>query len=110
MQQATPTMTWAKLKEGDIAVLNTVNIPKGAANPDIAYKFIDFILSKEVQQKEAEQGVDAPVNPKVVLTPDQAKLWTYGKAEVDSLQRLDYAKMIAATPGWIDRWNSIFGM
>ena len=110
MQAAVPTMTWAKLKEGDIAVLNTVNIPTGAANPDIAYQFINFILSPEVQQKEAEQGVDAPVSTKVTLTPDQAKLWTYGKDMIASLQRLDYAKMIAATPDWINRWNEVFGM
>jgi len=110
MQKAVPTMTWADLKEGDIAVLNTVNIPVGSQNTDLAYKFIDFILSKDVQQKEAEQGVDAPISTKVVLQPSQAKLWTYGADQVNKLQRLDYAKMIAATPDWIDRWNEIFGM
>lgn len=110
MQQAVPTMTWANLKEGDIAVLNTVNIPVGSENVDLAHKFIDFILSKEVQQKEAEQGVDAPISTKVVLTPEQAKIWTYGADMVNSLQRLDYAKMIEATPNWIDRWNEVFGM
>jgi putative spermidine/putrescine transport system substrate-binding protein len=110
MQAAVPTMQWAKTKEGDIATLNTVNIPNGAANPDLALKFINFILSPEVQQKEAEQGVDAPVSTKVQLTPDQAKLWTYGKAMIDSLQRLDYAKMNAASADWIGRWNEIFGM
>jgi putative spermidine/putrescine transport system substrate-binding protein len=110
MQAAVPTMTWANLKEGDIAVLNTVNIPTGSENVDLAYKFIDFILSKDVQQKEAEQGVDAPISTKVELTPDQAKLWTYGADQVNSLQRLDYAKMIEATPDWIERWNEVFGM
>ena len=110
MQQAVPSMTWATLKEGDIAVLNTVNIPVGAQNTDLAYKFINFILSTKVQQEEAEQGVDAPISTKVVLTPAEAKLWTYGAKMVNSLQRLDYAKMIAATPDWIDRWNDIFGM
>jgi putative spermidine/putrescine transport system substrate-binding protein len=110
MQQAVPSMTWASLKDGDIAVLNTVNIPKGSQNTDLAYKFINFILSTKVQQAEAEQGVDAPISTKVVLQPAQAKLWTYGAKMVNSLQRLDYAKMIAATPGWIDRWNDIFGM
>jgi putative spermidine/putrescine transport system substrate-binding protein len=110
MQAAVPTMTWANLKEGDIAVLNTVNIPTGSENVDLAYKFIDFILSKDVQQKEAEQGVDAPISTKVELTPDQAKIWTYGADMVNSLQRLDYAKMIEATPDWIERWNEVFGM
>ena len=109
MQAAVKTMTWAKLKDGDIATLNTVNIPKGSENVDLAYQFIDFILSKDVQQKEAEQGVDGPINTKVVLTPDQAKIWTYGADQVASLTRIDYAKMNDAKSDWIDQWNEVFG-
>ncbi|SMF21495.1 putative spermidine/putrescine transport system substrate-binding protein [Xaviernesmea oryzae] len=109
MQAAVKTMTWAKLSDGDIATLNTVNIPKGSENVDLAYKFIDFILSKDVQQKEAEQGVDAPINTKVELTPEQAKIWTYGAEQVSSLSRIDYAKMNEAKTDWIDRWNEVFG-
>jgi putative spermidine/putrescine transport system substrate-binding protein len=109
MQAAVKTMTWAKLKDGDIATLNTVNIPKGSENVDLAYQFINFILSKDVQQKEAEQGVDAPISTKVELTPDQAKVWTYGAEQVNALSRIDYAKMNEAKTDWIDRWNEVFG-
>ncbi|MCQ1851613.1 ABC transporter substrate-binding protein [Neorhizobium galegae] len=109
MQAAVKTMTWAKLKDGDIATLNTVNIPKGSTNVELAHQFINFILSKDVQQKEAEQGVDAPISTKVQLTPDQAKIWTYGADQVSSLSRVDYAKMNAAKTDWIDRWNEVFG-
>ncbi|MBP2559373.1 putative spermidine/putrescine transport system substrate-binding protein [Neorhizobium galegae] len=109
MQAAVKTMTWAKLKDGDIATLNTVNIPKGSTNVELAHQFINFILSKDVQQKEAEQGVDAPISTKVQLTPDQAKIWTYGADQVSSLTRIDYAKMNAAKTDWIDRWNEVFG-
>lgn len=106
---AVPTMTWADLKEGDVATLNTLNIPKGAANVDLALQFIDFMLSKEVQQIEAEQGVDAPVRTDVDLTPEQAALWTYGAEKIASLSRVDYSAMNAAKTAWIDRWNEIFG-
>ncbi|WP_117194423.1 ABC transporter substrate-binding protein [Rhizobium terrae] len=109
MQAAVKTMTWAKLKEGDIATVNTINISKGSENVDLAYKFIDFILSKDVQQKEAEQGVDAPINTKVQLTPDQAKIWTYGAEQVGSLSLISYSKMNAAKTEWIDQWNEVFG-
>lgn len=109
MQAAVKTMTWAKLKDGDIATLNTVNIPKGSENVDLAYQFINFILSKDVQQKEAEQGVDAPISTKVELTPEQAKVWTYGAEQVNALSRIDYAKMNEAKTDWIDRWNEVFG-
>lgn len=110
LRAAVPTMAWADLKEGDIAVLNTVNIPKGSENVELAHQFINFILSKDVQQAEAEQGVDAPVSTKVELTPEKAKLWTYGAEMIAKLSRIDYEKLIEAQPDWVDRWNEIFGM
>lgn len=110
LRAAVPTMAWADLKDGDIAVLNTVNIPKGSENVELAHQFINFVLSKDVQQAEAEQGVDASVSTKVVLTPEKAKLWTYGAEMIAKLSRIDYQKLIEAQSDWVDRWNEIFGM
>src|SRR5690606_20506559 len=110
IQAAVPSVVWADLEEGSIATLNTVNIPKGAAEPELAHEFINFILSPEIQQKLAEEGVDAPVAKAVTLTPEQASLWTYGADVIEGLQRVDYVKMNAAKGGWVDRWNEIFGM
>jgi putative spermidine/putrescine transport system substrate-binding protein len=110
IQAAVPTTVWADLSEGSIATLNTVNIPTGAAEPELAYQFINFILSPEIQQQLAEQGVDAPVNTAVKLEPEQAALWTYGADVIAGLQRVDYTKLNAAKSGWIDRWNELFGM
>jgi putative spermidine/putrescine transport system substrate-binding protein len=109
LKAAVPTMEWAQLSDGDIATVNTVNIPVGAENVDMAYKFIDFILSKEVQQVNGEQGVDAPVNTLVELTPEQAATWTYGAEAIAKLSRMDYAKMNTVKSDWIDRWNELFG-
>src|SRR5690606_22212769 len=44
LQAALPTAAWADLEDGAIATLNTINIPKGAANVDLAHEFINFIL------------------------------------------------------------------
>lgn len=110
LQKAVPTIRWADLKDGDLATLNTINIPTGAENVDLAYEFINFILSTEVQQREAETGVDAPVSTAVKLKPEEAKLWVYGPDMVNSLNRVDYDKLNAAKGDWIDRWNEIFGM
>jgi putative spermidine/putrescine transport system substrate-binding protein len=109
LKKAVPTVVWAELKDGDIATLNTVNIPKGAANVALAHDFIDFLLSTEVQRREAEHGDDAPVNTEVKLTPEQVGAFTYGADKVASLTRIDYAKLNAAKADWIDRWNEIFG-
>ncbi|MDB5506269.1 MAG: PotD [Devosia sp.] len=110
IQAALPTAVWADLSEGSIATVNTVNIPVGAAEPELAYQFINFILSPEIQQALAEQGVDAPVVTAVELTPEQAALWTYGAETIAGLSRIDYVKMNTAKAGWIDRWNELFGM
>lgn len=110
LKAAVPTVEWADLEDGAIATLNTVNIPTGAANVDLAHEFINFILDPERQKILAENGVDAPVVASVELTPDQAAQWTYGKEMIDGLKRVDYSKMNAAKDGWIERWNEIFGM
>ena len=110
LQEANPNMVWADLEDGDTATLNTVNIPVGAENVDLAHQFINFLLSREVQQIQAEQGVDAPVNREVELTPEQAELWTYGEEMISGLNRIDYEQMNAAKTEWIDRWNEVFGM
>ena len=71
----------------DGAVSNTVNIAKGAANPELAHQFINFILDPKIQQTLAERGVDAPVATAVQLTPEQASRWTYGPKMISSLRR-----------------------
>ncbi|MGO4835393.1 ABC transporter substrate-binding protein [Rhizobiaceae sp. 2RAB30] len=110
IRAAVPTAEWADLSDGAVATLNTVNIPKGSANVDLAHEFINFILDPALQQTLAENGVDAPVATSVKLTPEQAKQWTYGADMIASLKRVDYEKMNDAKSGWIDRWNEVFGM
>lgn len=110
IRAAVPTAVWADLSDGAVATLNTVNIPKGSANVDLAHEFINFILDPTLQQTLAENGVDAPVATAVKLTPEQAKQWTYGADMIASLKRVDYEKMNEAKSGWIDRWNEVFGM
>jgi putative spermidine/putrescine transport system substrate-binding protein len=110
LKDAVPTMTWAALEDGDIATLNTINIPVGAENVDLAYQFINYVLSEEVQLRNAMQGVDAPVHASVELPPEIAAGWTYGEDAIAMLNRVDYAVMNASKSDWIDRWNELFCM
>ncbi|HTN60839.1 MAG TPA: ABC transporter substrate-binding protein [Devosia sp.] len=109
IQAAVPTAKWADLSEGAIATVNTVNIPVGAPETELAYQFINFLLTPSIQQVLAEQGVDAPAVKSVTLTPEQAAIWTYGADTIASLSRVDYVKMNAAKAGWIEKWNELFG-
>ena len=110
LQAAVPTVEWADLEDGDIAVLNTLNIPTGAENVDLAHAFINFVLDPDLQKTLAENGVDAPVVESVTLSQEAAANWTYGHEMLDSLQRVDNDRMNAAKDAWIERWNEIFGM
>lgn len=109
IQAAVPTARWAALSDGDIATLNTINIAKGAANPDLAHLFINFILDPRIQETLAKQGVDAPAATAVQLTPQEASRWTYGAAMVASLKRVDYEKLNAVKNDWVDEWSEVFG-
>ncbi|MCA2012561.1 ABC transporter substrate-binding protein [Pararhodobacter sp. CCB-MM2] len=110
LRAAVPTVEWAALEDGEIAVLNTINIPTGSENVELAHQFINFVLSAEIQQQLAEQGVDAPVNTNVTLTDEQAASWTYGEEAIGRLQRIDYSQLNPARNEWLDLWNETFGM
>jgi putative spermidine/putrescine transport system substrate-binding protein len=109
VQKAVPTAVWADLKEGDIATLNTINVAKNAANPELAYQFINYLMKVDVQQALGAAGVDAPVAKDAKLTPAEAKQWVYGAEMVAKLKTLDYDKLNAAKSDWGDRWNEVFG-
>ncbi len=61
LQAAVPTMVWADLEDGDIATLNTINIPTGSENVELAHEFINFVLSTQIQQLERRDGCRRPV-------------------------------------------------
>ena len=109
LRDAVSTVVWADLEDGDIATLNTLNIPTGAANVELAHEFINFVLDPERQKLLAENGVDAPVHASVELTPEVAAQWTYGEEMLANLKRVDYGRMNAAKADWINRWNELFG-
>lgn len=108
VQAAVKTAVWAELKEGDIATLNTINIAKNAANPELAYQFINFLLKPDIQQTLGANGVDGPVAKDAKLTPEQAKQWVYGAEMVAKLKTLDYDKLNAVKGDWVDRWNELY--
>ena len=87
-----------------------LNITKGCKNKDLAEAFIDFYLSKDVQQAEALDGVDSPVNTEVELTEEQAANFTYGQEMVDSLILPDWSLITEKKADWINRWNELFSV
>lgn len=105
VQEAVPTAKWVDPKEGAYAIVNTINIVKGSENKELAEKFIDWILSEEVQKANAIDKVDSPANKNVVLSEEEASGLTYGADVIDNLILADWKYIHSVNKEWIDRWN-----
>ena len=90
--------------EGTFLGINSVNIVKGSKNVDLAYKFISWLISYDVQYKDALDKVEAPANTKVVLTPEQAEGICYGETVALS-GAPNWALYSERNAAWIERYN-----
>ncbi len=91
-------------KEGGIAVLNMVCVMKDAKNKELAQKFIDFHLSKEVQEAmlsaQGESTVRSDVAP-----PEDSKFNVISPEDMEKLRFFDVNKIVENRAGWIEEWQ-----
>ena len=92
-------------EEGTYLGINQINIVKGSKNADLAYKFIDWALSQEVQLAQAIDKVEAPANRNVDLTPEQAEGLCYGAPVVES-EAPNWDLIREKNAEWVDRYNT----
>ena len=87
---------------GAIAFYSTMHIPKGAKNVDAAYRYIDAVLSKEIQYEMAQAPYYiVPVNREVAAT-SKGILDVSDKSKFHSH---DWTKINPVRASWIDRFN-----
>ncbi len=98
-------LKWVNPEEGMLGFMSTVSIVKGAKHLDEAYKYIDFILSKEVQEAEAMDLVDSPVNKEVKVPKEIAEKLTYGEEQMKSLRFYDLNFIVENRDKWLKIWN-----
>ncbi len=91
-------------KEGAVGIKPTLVIPRGAANPELALKYVDAVLSREAQTCFTERQYAAPVNLTVKLTDKVAKIVASG-ADYERLWFPDPAVVATHLPEWIRRWQ-----
>ncbi|MEN3009253.1 ABC transporter substrate-binding protein [Pseudothermotoga sp.] len=100
-------LAWVVPEEGMLGFTNVLCIVKGAKNLDGAYKYIDFLISYEVQLAEAMDLVDSPVNVKVKVPPEIAEKLTYGEEHIKSLVFYDIKFIVENYDKWISKWNEL---
>lgn len=106
IQAAAPQLTYVTPASGTYANFNTMDINKNSKNKDLAYEFINWRLSNELQTKTAESLNEAPTNSTVQLTDDVALNKTYGEVATNA-KAIDYSLVNPLLTKWIDQWNRI---
>ena len=104
--KAKPEVTYVVPESGTYLNFNTININKNSKNKDLAYEFINYLLSDEVQSRAAKNLGDSPVNTKVELTEEEANGLTYGSV-VDNAKLLNFEYINSQMNTWVDTWNRI---
>ncbi len=96
---------WAEPVEGQTGGMNVMLMTKGSKNQDLAYRFMDYWLSSEVQTRVANAKIDSPANTKVEVSADIADHLTYGADLINSLNMINPADIIDNRDSWIEQWN-----
>ena len=104
--KAKPEVTYVVPENGTYLNFNTININKNSKNKDLAYEFINYALSEEVQARAAKNLSDSPVNKNVELSEEEAKNLSYGEV-VDNAKVLNFQYINSQMNTWLDKWNRI---
>ena len=95
-------------KDGAIGWVDTWGIAKGSKNPDLAYKFIDALLSKDFQYSWAAKGGPAPVNKDAgaQIDPDYAASCAMDEESLNRLHFMQYrSEDVKKT--WNELWTEV---
>ncbi|WP_320046381.1 ABC transporter substrate-binding protein [uncultured Ilyobacter sp.] len=99
-----PDVVFLDPSEGAFINFNTINIVKSSKNKELATKFINYALSKEVQSRTAKALGESPVNSEVELTEEESANLTYGEV-IENSNTVDHVFVNSVKTKWIDNWN-----
>jgi putative spermidine/putrescine transport system substrate-binding protein len=91
-------------KEGAVGILPSVMIPKGTTKLDLAYKFLDQVLSAEGQACFSERAYIGAVNTKVKLSEKLQKIVPNGET-LEKAWFIDPEVIAKNTANWTRRWQ-----
>ncbi|KNF09668.1 spermidine/putrescine-binding periplasmic protein [Gottschalkia purinilytica] len=98
-----PTAKWVQPEEGTYPLMETINIVKGTKNKKLAEKFIDWMLSEEVQKSLALDKINSPTNKNVNLTDKESENLVYGEEAINNLKTVDWEYVNKSMKRWTER-------
>ena len=106
IQKAKPEVINVIPESGTYLNFNTININANSKNKDLAYEFINYALSEEVQERTAKALSESPINTQVELSEEEASNLTYGSV-VDNAKTIDFKFVNTVIDEWVNTWNRI---
>ncbi len=104
--KALPEAQFVVPASGTYANFNTIDVVATSKNKDLAYAYINWRISKDLQAKTAASLNETPINTSVVLTPELAANKTYG-AVAKRARAVDFALANPLMTEWTDTWNRV---
>ncbi len=105
IKEVVPGATWVDPIEGSVLNFNTIDITASSEKEDMAYEFIDYMISTATQQSIADVQLDPPVNSEVEL--DQY-IEGIPFTDIDEFDTIDYTKVNEHMDDWQVRYNEIY--
>ena len=105
IQAANPDLVYMT-PDTTYANFNTISITKNCKNKELAYEYLNYRLSPQLQAKTGKALNEAPTNSKVEFTEEESKNMTYGENAANA-KVLDYSFVNPQLNAWIDQWNRI---
>lgn len=91
-------------KEGAVALMVGLCPVTESDVPEVAQKFVQYVLSPDVQAKLAETMGFGPTNAKTVLPKELGDSLPYGPEKVGALVAVDWNVINPAREEWTQRW------
>lgn len=93
-------MVWVDAAEGSFSAPATANVVKNCKNPELAQLFVEYLISKDTQDKIAEVMNEAPVNKNATMDDSLKTYLAFGDESMNALKEFDEAYITANKEAW----------
>jgi len=106
IKNAAEQVTYMVPESGTYANFNTIDVVATSKNKEIAYAYINWRISQELQDVSSKSLNEGPTNVNVKLSDEEAANMTYGSV-ADNAKTIDYTFVNPLLPEWTEQWNRI---
>lgn len=106
IQKADANVQYVVPASGTYANFNTIDVVTSSENKELAYAYINWRISEELQNVSSKSLNEGPTNANVKLNEEESKNMTYGSV-AENAKVIDYTFVNPLLTEWTDQWNRI---